>query len=228
MTPAERIYEDLAKSHKGAKPWPALDSDFGRWMMQILTNHCERLLREKKAVKSEIADEIYEAYPRKEGRGAAIQAIVKQLKAHDAEMMLAKTKEYAAAVAQWGRLYRYNQTTNQDMVPHPSTWFNQERFLDDPTNWQRKGGKPAPRVVSFALDKPEGFDEWFRVHYDSEPRKWPEMDDSSKAYYLKMMQDTGGMKRPDAVTADDVARVLGVHLTATVKEVEGEMKLRTA
>jgi len=36
---------------------------------------------------------------------------------------------------------RYAQTCNSpaDFIPHPAKWFNQERFNDDPTTWQRTG-----------------------------------------------------------------------------------------
>lgn len=84
------------------------------------------------AVGSITAEDIYLAYPRHIGRGAAIKAIQKALKMPKfaPTYLLAKTQAYAAAVAKWPK-------DERKFVPHPATWFNQERYLDDPAEWQR-------------------------------------------------------------------------------------------
>jgi hypothetical protein len=88
---------------------------------------------------------IYEVYPRREGRGLALTAIAKAVKrmvkgeadrrpmdATEARRWLWKaTAAYAKSPA--------GQQPDRTKVPHPATWFNQSRYLDDPTNWQHTG-----------------------------------------------------------------------------------------
>lgn len=71
------------------------------------------------------AESIYAAYPKKVGRPTAIKAIEKALSKFSAPILLEKTKSFAAARA-----------GNLEFVPHPATWFNQERFNDDPSTWK--------------------------------------------------------------------------------------------
>jgi hypothetical protein len=102
------------------------------------------------------AEAIYQAYPRKEGKKAALKAIANALKPHDgvkvsAAFLLKMTTTYAAAVAQWSPAKRYTRD-GTDTVPHPTTWFNQGRYLDDPTNWQAKAARTAS-----ATDKPRDY-----------------------------------------------------------------------
>ena len=79
------------------------------------------------------ADEIYRAYPKKVGKPAAIKSILKALSGFPPDVVLSKTKEYAASRA--GQDDQY--------TPHPSTWFNEHRFNDEPSTW-KIAGKPAP------------------------------------------------------------------------------------
>lgn len=72
---------------------------------------------------------IYQAYPKHVGKPVALKAIGRQLKNYTAEFLMAKTEAYAAAV----------KGCETQFIPHPSTWFNQERFNDDPSTWERKG-----------------------------------------------------------------------------------------
>ena len=58
---------------------------------------------------------IYEAYPRKVGRGAALKAIVKALKLVPFEELLEAVREYARAREGQYRVY----------TPSPARWFNQ-------------------------------------------------------------------------------------------------------
>ena len=80
--------------------------------------------------------DIYEAYPRHEGRGAALKAISKALRTRSGLQLMTATKAYAAAVATWTPKARYTQD-GRDTVPLAATWFNQERYLDDPKVWVR-------------------------------------------------------------------------------------------
>jgi hypothetical protein len=82
------------------------------------------------------ATEIYEHYPRKVGRPKAIQSIKKALGKVSVGYLLGITKQYAIAVANSDPLF----------IPHPTTWFNQERYNDNPSTWPRIGkgaGRPS-------------------------------------------------------------------------------------
>jgi hypothetical protein len=81
------------------------------------------------------AEVIYAAYPIKVGKIAALKAIAVALRSMPAADLLAKVQAYAAAVAKWPHALRYSD--GRDTVPHPRTWFNQGRFLDDPATWAR-------------------------------------------------------------------------------------------
>lgn len=84
----------------------------------------------KEKVKKESAEEIYAAYPRKVAKPNAIKAILKALCKIAPDELLAKTKAYAQTVAEWSDEYK-------DYIPHPATWFNQERYNDNPETWKR-------------------------------------------------------------------------------------------
>ena len=78
-----------------------------------------------------MAGSIYDAYPRKQNRQAALKAIAKAMATVHAERLLERTEAYAAAVAQWPEEAR-------QFIPHPATWFNKGGYDDDPTTWQRQ------------------------------------------------------------------------------------------
>lgn len=69
------------------------------------------------------SEEIYAAYPRKVGRPEAMRAIHRAIKQFGFEHVLKRTKEFAAAWERSGK--------SMEFVPHPGTFFNQERFNDD-------------------------------------------------------------------------------------------------
>jgi len=83
---------------------------------------------------------IYEAYPKKIGKPAALRAIRRALTRFGPEFLLERTKLYAAT---------YNGP--QRFIPNPAKWFREERFNDDPATWRRAdapqtrpGNKAAP------------------------------------------------------------------------------------
>jgi len=82
-------------------------------------------------VKMSSAESIYSEYPRKVGKSAALKAITAVLKSKDADFLIERTKAFSAATATW-------PAADHQFIPHPSTWFNQGRFDDDPTEWTRK------------------------------------------------------------------------------------------
>ena len=70
-------------------------------------------------------------YPRKVGKGAALKAIEKALERIEgdrpAEWVAKRVKLYAESTA----------GQNGAFTPHPATWFNQSRYLDDPKEWEK-------------------------------------------------------------------------------------------
>jgi len=93
------------------------------------------------------AADIYAAYPRHEGRGAALKAISKAMGKIAATDLLQATKDYAAAVRTWAPTVRYT-AAGSDTVPMPTTFFNQERWTDDRQSWQRGAVKHTPAAFS--------------------------------------------------------------------------------
>lgn len=89
-------------------------------------------------------EEIYEEYPRKVGKPVALRAIRRALATHTADFLLERTKLFAATY-----------TGDPQFIPHPSTWFRQERFNDVPATWNKcsnHNGKPPPAII-----RPEKF-----------------------------------------------------------------------
>lgn len=79
-----------------------------------------------------VAEGLYELYPRKVGKVAAIKAIVKVLKAGEVtELELRSSVNlYRRAVEGWPE-------QDRTFIPHPATWFNRGSYLDDPATWAR-------------------------------------------------------------------------------------------
>lgn len=100
---------------------------------------------------------IYEAYPRKVGRRAALKAIELAIKevakgllsarmaaCVDPEAyLLAKTKAFAEAFSKW-------PVQEQHFCPHPSTWFNQGRYDDDPQQWIRSNPSELASIKDYS------------------------------------------------------------------------------
>lgn len=90
------------------------------------------------------ASEIYDAYPRKVGRPKAISAIANQMRSKCPGCLLKLTQDYARA--------RAGSLDEIPSVPHPTTWFNQQRFNDDPATWkpreQLELGVPVFKQIS--------------------------------------------------------------------------------
>jgi len=95
-------------------------SDTGKIYKKDKSNIEEYILSD-----SEI-EEIYNAYPRKVGRAEALRKIKKAGKTHSFEFLIGKVREYAKATSGKDKQY----------IPHPKTWFHQERFNDDPSEWR--------------------------------------------------------------------------------------------
>jgi hypothetical protein len=86
---------------------------------------------------NEQAEAIYRVYPKKVGKPVAIKAILKALKKTSYDALLEAVKKFSVV---WNG-------NSLDYCPHPSTWFNQERYKDDPETWvPRKNGHTGPPV----------------------------------------------------------------------------------
>ena len=82
---------------------------------------------------------IYDAYPRKTAKQIGLLAIEKAIKkGHSPEMLLQKTKLYAQKMS-W---------QDKQFIPYPSTWFNREQFLDDPSAWEAPASNNNGRYSS--------------------------------------------------------------------------------
>lgn len=91
--------------------------------------------------KQKEAKDIYEAYPRKAGSRVAMTAIERAIDRicgkpeppdDPVGWLKARVESYAEAVATW-------PAEDRRYVPYPSTWFNQDRFDDDPLGWKHEG-----------------------------------------------------------------------------------------
>ncbi len=92
-------------------------------------------------------EEIYLAYPRKEGKAKACEKIRLALRKVSYDELLRAVQEYAAS--------RYVKTAPLKFIPMPQTWFHQERWLDDRTCWNRsfEEEKKPPSLRDTCLDK---------------------------------------------------------------------------
>lgn len=79
-------------------------------------------------------ESIYQAYPRKVGKPSALRAIRKAIeRGCAAPILLEKTQAWAKACA--GKESQY--------IPHPATWFNDDRFNDLADSPRPKPASPA-------------------------------------------------------------------------------------
>jgi len=73
----------------------------------------------------EACEAIYAAYPRKVGKPDALRAIKRAISRHGRDHVRQKTIEFAALC---------DKPT--EFIPHPATFFNQDRFNDHPDTWK--------------------------------------------------------------------------------------------
>jgi hypothetical protein len=73
------------------------------------------------------AEEIYSHYPKKAGKKAAIKSIENALKIITPEDLLPIVETYGRKTAWMDKQY----------IPNPATWFNQERWEDDQSLWEK-------------------------------------------------------------------------------------------
>lgn len=97
-------------------------------------SYCENHMR----LPAVTADEIYAQYPRKVARPVAIKSIAKACERLCPRCLLERTELYAAA----------RRLEDPAYTPHPATWFNQERYNDDPSTWSRRAANPRNSGIS--------------------------------------------------------------------------------
>jgi hypothetical protein len=78
-----------------------------------------------------LIESIYQSYPKKVDKGHAIKAINAALEKVDANVLLESVKRYAA---QW-------DGKDKKFCPNPATWFNGERWADEPEIKPNTNGK---------------------------------------------------------------------------------------
>jgi hypothetical protein len=83
-------------------------------------------VKESQSLLDAQCEQIYAEYPRKVGKPTALRAIRRACARFSFEHLLERTRLYARTV-----------NAPQEFIPHPSTWFNQHRFSDDPSTWRR-------------------------------------------------------------------------------------------
>lgn len=89
------------------------------------------------------AEIVYNAYPRHVAKVNGIKAIKKALTKKSFDDLLTATKKYAEA----------RRGEDHQFTPHPASWFNQERYEEDPTTWKSrvKIGTPKFREDEYGL-----------------------------------------------------------------------------
>jgi len=88
-------------------------------------------------------DEFWSRYPRKAGKSEAAKSWVKTMKAGvDSSLLLAAVKAHAD--------YHQAVKTEQQFIPHASTWLNQKRYEDEPPPLPRAAAGPqtAPNEMT--------------------------------------------------------------------------------
>lgn len=81
----------------------------------------------RKSSIDEFFEKSYKQYPRHTGKPAALKAWLKAIKKHNGEMIYQQIIHYAKVCERYRKPKEY--------TPHLSTWLNDERFMDDPSEW---------------------------------------------------------------------------------------------
>jgi hypothetical protein len=99
------------------------------------------------------AEYIYQSYPKKVDKGHAIKAINAALKKVDANVLLESVKRYAA---QW-------DGKDKKFCPNPATWFNGERWDDEPELKPNTNGKQYEQRDANGLTRHERTDLQYQI-----------------------------------------------------------------
>ena len=92
-------------------------------------------------------EDIYNTYPRRQGRKDALKAIAKAIDdGADPKHLLESATAFAAATRRWNEYDRGN------FIPMPATWFNRGSYDDDPKTWERSYANPHQVPAATAED----------------------------------------------------------------------------
>lgn len=97
------------------------------------------------------AEAIYALYPKKVGKPVAIKAIIKAIDLFGLDTLTERTRAFCSA-----------RNGNTEFIPHPATWFNQERFNDDPKTWIPNGTNGHAKHIP--VSEPTGWQDWLKAH----------------------------------------------------------------
>jgi len=108
----------------------------------------EKTVLTKNESKTKAAIEIYNLYPKKVGKDAALKAIVKALSKVDSVELIGAVAEFANA----------KQGSDPQYIPNPATWFNQSRWEDDRSTWIDHKNKTTTYATRHANDQEEQYE----------------------------------------------------------------------
>lgn len=105
------------------------------------------------------AEQIYAAYPKKVGKPDAIPKIEKAMQNPPLGQDAAAWPETLLRITQ--RFADMRRGEDPNFTPHPSTWFHQARYNDDPETWQQNRPPPNGKQPILAGMK-DDIDKWNR------------------------------------------------------------------
>jgi hypothetical protein len=147
--------------------------------------------RKPKAKKepSSDAERIYELYPRKVGRPVALRAISKALAKLSFDILKTRVQVFSSYVERWP------DSDKPHSIPHPTTFFNQERYEDAPETYVRPNMKPLPPPPKPESLEPSGWAEYMKANHphwrefqDPRPLTWARLPHLSRATVLDAMK----------------------------------------
>lgn len=94
----------------------------------------EQNLSSRSRSKDELFEKAYEQYPRHVGKRAALSAWEKAAARHATEFSSNTTYMIYQRVMVYAAFCNRSKKEKQ-FIPHMATWLNQDRFMDDPSEW---------------------------------------------------------------------------------------------
>ncbi len=126
ITPVPQVGQDVPEGRAGAGHKASREAP-GETFLALDGANSAPPTKKREVTNTDQAEAIYQAYPRKEKKPRALEAIIKAMSKNDPAFLLEQTKAYAAAIT-W---------QERHLIPHPATWFNDQQFNDDPENWKQ-------------------------------------------------------------------------------------------
>ncbi len=155
------IQTSIGYQYPMARVFTSVDYCYPEYPMAYPNARVQEKEKEKREIKEKEKKEggagetelIYSFYPRKIAKEPAFRAITKALKKYPElrEQILERTKAMGEA---------WKNEPDKQFCPHPATWFNSERYLDEPETYKPHSIlKPNLRNAGMGLDtKKQGLD----------------------------------------------------------------------